>query len=69
MLFTEHTETTAYGSDGLAWRSGRLVWDDLHAVGVDGSTLIAEGFDPPSGRFVRFAVDLKTGRSDDAPNP
>jgi hypothetical protein len=69
VLFTEHTKITAYGSNGLAWRSARLVWDDLHAVRVEGSTLIAEGFDPASGRIVRFAVDLKTGKSDDAPNP
>jgi hypothetical protein len=69
VLFTEHTTITAYGSDGLAWRSARLVWDDLHAVRVQGGALIAEGFDAPSGRIVRFAVDLQTGRSDDAPNP
>jgi hypothetical protein len=69
VLFTEHTAITAYGSDGVAWQSERLVWDDLHAVSVQGSALIAEGFDAPSNRIVRFAVDLKTGRSDDAPNP
>jgi hypothetical protein len=69
VLFVEHTAIIAYGSDGLAWQTERLVWDDLHALRVDGSTLIAEGFDPPVGRMVTFGVDLKTGRSDDAPNP
>jgi hypothetical protein len=47
----------------------RLVWDDLDALRIDGSTLIAEGFDPSAGRMVSFGVDLRTGRSDDAPNP
>jgi hypothetical protein len=69
VLFVEHTSIIAYGSDGLAWQTERLVWDDLHALRVDGSTLIAEGFDPPVGRTVSFGVDLNTGKSDDAPNP
>jgi hypothetical protein len=69
MLFVEHTSIIAFGSDGLAWQTERLVWDDLHALSLDGSTLVADGFDPPVGRTVSFGVDLKTGRSDDAPNP
>jgi hypothetical protein len=69
VLFVEHTTIIAYGREGLAWQTERLVWDDLHALRVDGSTLIAEGFDPPVGRMVLFGVDLNTGRSDDAPNP
>lgn len=69
VLFVEHTTIIAYGREGLAWQTERLVWDGLHALRVDGSTLIAEGFDPPTGRTVSFGVDLHTGRSDNAPNP
>jgi len=55
--------------EGLAWRTARLVWDDLHALRIDGTTLIAQGFDAPANRMVRFDLDLETGRSDDAPHP
>lgn len=69
VLFAEHTDLVAYGHDGIAWRSAQLVYDDLHALTVDGSTLVAEGFDAPHNRIVPFAVDLRTGRSADAPFP
>jgi hypothetical protein len=69
VLFVEHASIIAFGSEGLAWRTQRLVWDDLHALRVGGGTLIAEGFDPQVGHTVSFHVDLSTGRSDDAPNP
>lgn len=69
VLFVETTQIRAYGRDGLAWRTEPLVWDDLHAVRVERSTLIAEGFDAPLNEIVRFGVDLKTGTSEDAPHP
>jgi hypothetical protein len=35
VLIVEDTTIVAYGSHGLAWRSDRLVWDDLEAVPID----------------------------------
>ena len=67
VLFADHTCLVAYGRDGIAWRSAQLVYDDLHALTVDGNTLVAEGFDAPHSRMAQLTVDLRTGRSDDAP--
>jgi hypothetical protein len=67
VLLVEHTTILAYGSRGLAWDSEALVWDDLEAVSVDGERLRAKGFDAPRNKIVAFTVDLRTGRSQDAP--
>jgi hypothetical protein len=69
VLFVEHTTILAYGSRGLAWKSHQLVWDDLEAVAVDGEYLQATGFDAPRGEIVPLTIDLRTGRSKNAPHP
>jgi hypothetical protein len=69
VLFVEHTTILAYGSHGLAWKSEQLVWDDLEAVAVDGEYLQATGFDAPRNEIVPLTVDLRTGRSGNAPHP
>jgi hypothetical protein len=67
VVFAEYTHLSAYGTAGLAWESDRLVWDDLHVLRIEGDTLIAEGFDAPRNGMAKFAVDLATGASADAP--
>ena len=69
VLLVEHTTILAYGPGGLAWESERLVSDDLEAVAVNGDQLHAKGFDAPRNETVAVTVDLKTGRSLDAPDP
>jgi hypothetical protein len=63
VLFVDNTVVTAYGRDGLAWQTERLVWDQLKVGRVDGSTLEAEGFDALADRIVSFTIDLRTGES------
>lgn len=67
VVFLDYTDAMAYGPDGLAWRSGRLAWDDLQAVSFDQDTLRMSGYDAPSGRLVEFDLELRTGRSAGAP--
>lgn len=69
VVFVGYTDLLAYGRDGLVWASERLVWDDLRVVRVDGSVLHLEGFDAPLNKIVSFSLDLRTGRSVDAPHP
>jgi hypothetical protein len=69
VLFVEHNSILAYGPRGLAWTSAQLVWDDLEAVAVDGEYLQATGFDAPRDEIVALTVDLRTGRSENAPFP
>lgn len=69
VLFVEHTTILAYGSHGLSWTSEQLVWDDLEAVAVDGQYLQATGFDAPRNEIAALTVDLRTGRSENAPHP
>jgi hypothetical protein len=69
VLFVDITVVSAYGRDGLAWQTERLVWDQLMLGRVDGSTLEADGFDAPANRIVSFTIDLRTGEAVDAPYP
>jgi hypothetical protein len=64
VVFADFQDLTAYGPDGLLWRSGRLAADDLRIEGVDGDSLLAYGFMGNSGE--RFSVDIATGRASDS---
>jgi hypothetical protein len=65
LVFTDFSGLAAYGSNGLAWRSQRVCWDDLKIVRVTRDTIEGTGYDPanPATHRSRFIVDLKTGRS------
>jgi hypothetical protein len=69
VALADHTGLVGYGPSGLAWKSERLVWDDLRPVGLDGAALQMEGFDAPRNEVVSFTLDLRSGRSLDAPYP
>jgi hypothetical protein len=69
VLFVEDTSIPAYGRDGPAWHTERLVWDDLQALRLEGEVLHLEGLDAPLNEIVSFSLDPRTGRSPDAPHP
>jgi hypothetical protein len=61
VVFADHTNLTAYGGDGLLWRSPRLALDDIRVEGIDGDALIVYGFF--GSHTDRFKVDLATGQT------
>ena len=65
LVFADFIRLAAYGSDKLAWRSPRVCWDELKITNVTGDIIEGTGYDPTNTvtRELRFAVDLKTGRS------
>jgi hypothetical protein len=70
VVFADYTDLIAYRADGVAWRSGRLVWDDLEIIRAKGDLLYVCGFDPTAsrgGESREFTVDLRTGVAPDKP--
>ena len=65
VLLVEHT---TYGPRGLEWKSEPPVSDDLEALSVDGEHSRAKGYDAARNKTVAFTIDLRTGRSQDAPH-
>jgi hypothetical protein len=65
LVFSDFTGLAAYGSNGLVWRSPRVCWDDLKITKVTSETVEGTGYDPTNSfrQEMRFAVDVKTGRS------
>jgi hypothetical protein len=65
LIFSGYTRLAAYGSNGLAWRSPRVCWDELTILNVTHDTIEGIGYDPTnsSSSEMRFAVDVRTGRS------
>jgi hypothetical protein len=65
LLLSDFTRLAVYGTDGLAWKSPRVCWDDLKITGITSESIEGTGFDPTNTLKPRmqFAVDLKTGRS------
>lgn len=65
ILIGDYTNMAAYGPEGFLWTTGRLCWDDLQIIGVEGSTIVATGYNPadrnhPEGRII---LDLFTGKT------
>lgn len=65
VVFADHTNLTAYGGDGLLWRSRRLALDDVRVEGIEGDALIVYGFF--GSHSDRFKVDLATGQASGQP--
>jgi hypothetical protein len=63
LVLGDFTDLVAYGRQGLAWQSGRLVWDELSIVAVHDDHLVARGWHAPTNRTVEFEVDLATGEA------
>jgi len=69
VVFASFVSLIAYGPDGVVGRSGRVAWNDVRIVAVQGDELKVSGFDPGSGgpSHPVFSVDLRTARSPDKP--
>jgi len=66
VIFANFTDLTAYGPEGIAWQSGRLVADDLKIVSLEGAHLRVSGY--AWGADVEFLVDVATGVAPDKPD-
>ena len=62
LLFVDFTNISAYGRDGIAWRSERLTWEGLRVTEVAATSVHGYGWDMPKDKEVEFTVDLKTGQ-------
>jgi len=65
VVFADHTNLTAYGGDGLLWRSRRLALDDVRVEGIEGDALIVYRFF--GSHSDRFKVDIATGQASGQP--
>jgi len=66
VVFANFTDLTAYGPEGIAWQSGRLVADDLKIVSLEGAHLRVSCY--AWGADVEFLVDVATGVAPDKPD-
>lgn len=64
VLFADFTTVAAYGRNGLAWKSPRLCWDELHISSIQENKLHGTGYDPTNSSkpYGEFTVDLLTGQ-------
>lgn len=61
LLFTGFQTIVAWGSDGLAWETGRLSWDGVRVTEVASREVRGFGWDLMADEEVPFRVDLRTG--------
>lgn len=61
LLFAGHHSLLAWGVDGLVWQTGRLSWEGVQILSIDGDTLHGLGWDLMTDHEVPFTVDLRTG--------
>jgi hypothetical protein len=61
LVFVGFHAMVAWGSDGLAWETGRLSWEGIRVVGVREGVLRGFGWNLATDAEVEFSVDLGTG--------
>jgi hypothetical protein len=66
VVFADFTNLTAYGRDGLVWRSGRLVMDELKILGFESGRLMVSGY--MADTYPELFVDVATGNAPDKPD-
>jgi len=69
LVFASFTDLSAWGSDGMRWRTKRLVRDELRVTAYDSQRVSGIGFDPTQSEPVRFSVDLQTGEYEGGSSP
>jgi hypothetical protein len=63
LLLVEYTRFAAINRNGVAWRSDRLVKDDLRFEFVrDSALIVASGWDPVNSKRVVFHVSPESGQ-------
>jgi hypothetical protein len=61
LLFSGHQSLMAFGPEGKAWETGRLSWEGVKILDVNGDTLKGLGWDLIADREFEFEVNLLTG--------
>jgi hypothetical protein len=62
LLFVGFHSIEAWGETGFAWRSGRLSWEGVRIISIDGDVLHGNGWNLLSDREEPFSLNLLTGR-------
>lgn len=62
LVLVDLTGMTAYGSEGVAWKTPDLTWDGLRVTSVTPEYLRGLAWDSPNQRDVEFSVEVLTGR-------
>jgi hypothetical protein len=63
LLFAGHHSILAWGSEGLAWQSGKLSDEGVTITGVEDGILRGTGWQMMTDRETEFVLDVKTGKS------
>jgi hypothetical protein len=63
LVLVGFTTVMGWGADGKAWETGRLSWEGLRVMGVEGGVLRGFGWDLMKDVEVEFAVDVTTGEA------
>jgi len=61
VVFADFIELTAYGADGVKWRTDRLAYDVLRIDRFDATGVCGGGWNAPTDRLLSFVVDPPTG--------
>lgn len=63
LVLYDHMQLLGLCADGLIWSTPILSWDGIRSVEVINGTVIGEGWDASTSKYVPFSVDVRTGAS------
>ena len=61
VVLADDTSLSAYGKDGLVWKTDRIAWSELRVQSISPKKITCKTFDIRSDEEISFTVDLNTG--------
>lgn len=62
IVLADYTDLLAYGSNGVLWKTDRLVMDWLKVLNAEPGLIRCSGWDPAHNSDVEIDVDSRTGQ-------
>jgi hypothetical protein len=61
LVFSDGIRLEALGTKEVLWTSERISWDGIRGLTIEGLVVAGEAYEPMSGSWSRFSVDLLSG--------
>jgi len=62
LIFSDDLRLWAMSASGVRWETGRISWDGIRGLPIEGNFIVGEAYDPMSDGWRQFTVELETGK-------
>jgi len=62
LIFADDLRLWAMSASGVQWETGRISWDGIRGLVIEGESVVGEAYDPMSDGWCPFSVEVATGK-------